>query len=84
MRTFELRRYTLRSKEALDIPIIKYLNAKRVILASASPRRKALLQQVRDPSLVPSISSCCCCCCYYYCYCCYYCCCCYRRRRCRR
>jgi hypothetical protein len=30
----------------LDIPIIKYLNSKRVILASASPRRKALLQQV--------------------------------------
>lgn len=30
----------------LDIPIIKHLNSKRVILASASPRRKALLQQV--------------------------------------
>ncbi|KFA64402.1 hypothetical protein S40285_01056 [Stachybotrys chlorohalonatus IBT 40285] len=30
----------------LDIPIIKYLNSKRVILASASPRRKALLQQI--------------------------------------
>lgn len=32
----------------LDIPIIKHLNSKRVILASASPRRKALLQQVRS------------------------------------
>jgi septum formation protein len=32
----------------LDIPILKHLNSKRVILASASPRRKALLQQVRD------------------------------------
>ncbi|KAI9172166.1 dTTP/UTP pyrophosphatase [Paramyrothecium foliicola] len=30
----------------LDVPIIKYLNTKRVILASASPRRKALLQQM--------------------------------------
>lgn len=30
----------------LDLPILKHLNAKRVILASASPRRKALLQQV--------------------------------------
>jgi septum formation protein len=30
----------------LDVPIIKYLNSKRVILASASPRRKALLQQM--------------------------------------
>ncbi|KAI5467455.1 inosine triphosphate pyrophosphatase-like protein [Mariannaea sp. PMI_226] len=29
----------------LDLPILKYLNSKRVILASASPRRKALLQQ---------------------------------------
>ena len=30
----------------LDIPILSYLNSKRVILASASPRRKTLLQQV--------------------------------------
>lgn len=30
----------------LDIPIVKHLNSKRVILASASPRRKALLQQM--------------------------------------
>lgn len=30
----------------LDLPIIKHLNANRVILASASPRRKALLQQM--------------------------------------
>ncbi|KND91121.1 Maf-like protein C3G6.03c [Tolypocladium ophioglossoides CBS 100239] len=30
----------------LDLPILKHLNAKRVILASASPRRKALLQQI--------------------------------------
>ena len=30
----------------LNIPIIKHLNSSRVILASASPRRKALLQQV--------------------------------------
>lgn len=29
----------------LDLPIIKHLNSQRVILASASPRRKALLQQ---------------------------------------
>lgn len=34
----------------LDLPILKHLNSKRVILASASPRRKALLQQVRDNS----------------------------------
>jgi hypothetical protein len=33
----------------LDIPIIKHLNSKRVVLASASPRRKALLGQVRRP-----------------------------------
>lgn len=36
----------------LDIPILTYLKGKRVILASASPRRKALLTQVR-PSLKP-------------------------------
>lgn len=35
-----------RPLQALDLPIIKYLNTKRVVLASASPRRKALLQQV--------------------------------------
>lgn len=35
-----------RGPAPLDIPIIKHLNSKRVILASASPRRKALLQQV--------------------------------------
>ncbi|KAH7269397.1 inosine triphosphate pyrophosphatase-like protein [Fusarium redolens] len=29
----------------LELPILKHLNGKRVILASASPRRKALLQQ---------------------------------------
>jgi septum formation protein len=29
-----------------DIPIIKHLNSRRVILASASPQRKNLLQQV--------------------------------------
>ncbi|KAI1067964.1 hypothetical protein LB507_004506 [Fusarium sp. FIESC RH6] len=29
----------------LDLPILQHLNSKRVILASASPRRKALLQQ---------------------------------------
>ncbi|ENH61572.1 Maf-like protein C3G6.03c [Fusarium oxysporum f. sp. cubense race 1] len=29
----------------LELPILKHLNDKRVILASASPRRKALLQQ---------------------------------------
>jgi len=30
----------------LDLPILSYLKSKRVILASASPRRKALLAQV--------------------------------------
>ncbi|PNY28279.1 Uncharacterized protein TCAP_01787 [Tolypocladium capitatum] len=35
-----------RSVLPLDLPILKHLNAKRVILASASPRRKALLQQI--------------------------------------
>lgn len=34
----------------LDIPIVKHLRSKRVILASASPRRRALLSQVRHPS----------------------------------
>ncbi|KAF5004900.1 hypothetical protein FDECE_8620 [Fusarium decemcellulare] len=29
----------------LELPIVKHLNSKRVILASASPRRRALLQQ---------------------------------------
>ncbi|EQK99361.1 hypothetical protein G6O67_007418 [Ophiocordyceps sinensis] len=37
--------------QPLDIPIIKHLNSKRVILASASPRRKALLQQMGLTSL---------------------------------
>lgn len=32
--------------EPLNIPILKHLNSKRVILASKSPRRKALLHQV--------------------------------------
>ncbi|EFY88723.1 acetylserotonin methytransferase-like protein (ASMTL), putative [Metarhizium acridum CQMa 102] len=32
--------------QPLDLPIIKHLNTKRVVLASASPRRKALLQQI--------------------------------------
>ncbi|KAJ4164842.1 hypothetical protein LMH87_006497 [Akanthomyces muscarius] len=45
-----------RGPAPLDIPIIKHLNAKRVILASASPRRKALLQQVglRNLEITPS------------------------------
>lgn len=34
----------------LDLPILKHLNSQRVILASASPRRKALLQQVGNLS----------------------------------
>lgn len=42
-RTPSLRRGPL----PLDLPILKHLNSKRVVLASASPRRKALLQQVR-------------------------------------
>ncbi|PFH62820.1 hypothetical protein XA68_11832 [Ophiocordyceps unilateralis] len=35
-----------RPVQPLDIPILKHLNSKRVVLASASPRRKALLQQM--------------------------------------
>lgn len=35
-----------RPLQPLDLPIIKHLNSNRVILASASPRRKQLLQQV--------------------------------------
>ncbi|KAL7943063.1 Maf-like domain-containing protein [Trichoderma barbatum] len=35
-----------RPLQPLDLPIIKHLNSKRVILASASPRRKQLLQQM--------------------------------------
>ncbi|GFP56535.1 hypothetical protein ACSS6W_004993 [Trichoderma asperelloides] len=35
-----------RPLQPLDIPIIRHLNSKRVILASASPRRKQLLQQI--------------------------------------
>ncbi|KFH47819.1 Maf-like proteinc-like protein [Hapsidospora chrysogenum ATCC 11550] len=40
----------------LDIPILKHLNSKRVILASASPRRKALLQQIglKNLEILPS------------------------------
>lgn len=38
-----------RPLQPLDLPIIGHLNSKRVVLASASPRRKALLQQVKDP-----------------------------------
>jgi hypothetical protein len=34
----------------LELPILQHLKSKRVILASASPRRKALLQQVRRAS----------------------------------
>jgi threonyl-tRNA synthetase len=33
----------------LELPILSYLRGKRVILASASPRRKALLTQVGQP-----------------------------------
>ncbi|EJP69662.1 hypothetical protein ACQRIT_002561 [Beauveria bassiana] len=45
-----------RGPAPLDIPIIKHLNSKRVILASASPRRKALLQQIglRNFEITPS------------------------------
>ncbi|KAK7223614.1 hypothetical protein V2G26_011617 [Clonostachys chloroleuca] len=40
----------------LEIPIIQHLNSKRVILASASPRRKALLQQIglKNLEILPS------------------------------
>jgi MAF protein len=40
----------------LDLPIIKHLNTKRVVLASASPRRRALLAQVglTSPEIIPS------------------------------
>ncbi|OAQ76287.1 acetylserotonin methytransferase-like protein (ASMTL) [Purpureocillium lilacinum] len=41
-----------RPVQPLDIPIIRHLNAKRVVLASASPRRKALLQQVCNGGLM--------------------------------
>ncbi|KAK5992643.1 Maf-like protein C3G6.03c [Cladobotryum mycophilum] len=40
-----------RPLQPLDLPIIKHLNSKRVVLASASPRRKALLQQMGLTSL---------------------------------
>ncbi|KAJ6781559.1 hypothetical protein PWT90_01554 [Aphanocladium album] len=45
-----------RGPAPLEIPIIKHLNSKRVILASASPRRKALLQQIglRNLEITPS------------------------------
>jgi len=40
----------------LDVPIIKHLNSKRTILASASPRRKALLAQMglTNLEIIPS------------------------------
>jgi MAF protein len=40
----------------LELPIIKHLKSKRVILASASPRRKALLAQIglTDLEILPS------------------------------
>ncbi|PHH72505.1 hypothetical protein CDD82_5935 [Ophiocordyceps australis] len=37
---------TGRRLQPLDIPILTHLRSKRVVLASASPRRKALLQQM--------------------------------------
>lgn len=37
----------------LELPILSYLRSKRVILASASPRRKALLAQVRHRLIPP-------------------------------
>lgn len=42
--------------QPLDLPILTYLRKKRVILASASPRRKALLSQVglTNLEIVPS------------------------------
>ncbi|KAF4125038.1 septum formation protein [Geosmithia morbida] len=45
-----------RGPRPLELPILSYLNSKRVILASASPRRKALLQQVglRNLEILPS------------------------------
>lgn len=42
-----------RPLQSLNLPIINHLNSKRVVLASASPRRKALLQQVRIPPFAP-------------------------------
>jgi hypothetical protein len=44
----------LRAPLPLDIPILNLLRGKRVILASASPRRKQLLVQVHL-SIPPSI-----------------------------
>ncbi|KAK1757412.1 hypothetical protein QBC47DRAFT_296700 [Echria macrotheca] len=41
----------------IDLPILSYLKSKRVILASASPRRKALLAQLGLSSLEVSPSS---------------------------
>src|SRR5437868_3965261 len=40
----------------LDLPILKYLRSHRVILASASPRRRALLAQIGLPNIevIPS------------------------------
>ncbi|KAI1432582.1 inosine triphosphate pyrophosphatase-like protein [Xylaria sp. CBS 124048] len=41
---------------ALDLPILKYMRTHRVILASASPRRRALLAQIGLPNIevIPS------------------------------
>ncbi|KXX82928.1 N-acetylserotonin O-methyltransferase-like protein [Madurella mycetomatis] len=41
----------------LELPILSYLRSKRVILASASPRRKALLAQIGLPDLEVSPST---------------------------
>ncbi|KAH8197416.1 hypothetical protein TruAng_008393 [Truncatella angustata] len=45
-----------KSPQPFDIPILKYMKTHKVILASASPRRKALLAQVglTDLEVVPS------------------------------
>ncbi|CAJ2500656.1 Uu.00g035090.m01.CDS01 [Anthostomella pinea] len=42
---------------ALDLPILKYMRTHRVILASASPRRRALLAQIGLPNIevLPSL-----------------------------
>jgi hypothetical protein len=47
-----------RPMQPLDLPIIKHLNSKRVVLASASPRRKALLQQVFAHTVLIQVSNC--------------------------
>ncbi|KAH7155613.1 inosine triphosphate pyrophosphatase-like protein [Dactylonectria estremocensis] len=45
-----------RGPQPLEIPILKHLNSQRVILASASPRRRALLQQfgLKNLEITPS------------------------------